>query len=132
MNTTERAQNEYASWNRNRKRWLIGSIGVLLVCALVSKVHYLLPYLAGAIGGASVFARIMFDLNEKIVFSTASRVILLLSMISVGTVVNEIVKTQPEGAALNSTAVFGTAFAMVGLVATLLFWATSNNKENTD
>lgn len=129
MQTTERAQNEYTAWNRNRKRWLISTAVILIVCALASKTHYLQPYIAGAIGGISVFSRIWFDLKEKIVFSTAARVVLLLSMISVGTVVNDIVKTQPQGAALNSTMVFGTAFAMVGLVATLLFWATSKNQQ---
>lgn len=134
MITTERAYNEFTAWNRNRKRWLIGSITVLVVCALLTKTHYLLPYVAGAIGGASVFARITFDLREKILFSTLSRVILLLSMISVGTVVQNIVETQTEGVALSSTAIFFTSFAMVGLIATLLFWATSKSidSDNTD
>lgn len=68
-----------------------------------------------------MYLRVQMDLREKIVWSTMARLTLFLVMISVGTVVGDIVESGVPDAALQSTAAFGTAFAMAGLVAALLF-----------
>lgn len=121
MDTLQRAQNELATWQRTGKRWLIGSSIVLIICAVITRQHHWLPYAAGFVGGLMMFLRVQMDLRGKIVWSTLARLVLFLAMITVGTVVNDIVKSEVADAALQSTAAFGTAFAVVGLVAAGLF-----------
>lgn len=91
MDTLERAHNELANWQRTGKRWLIGCGTILVICALISRELHWLPYVAGSFGGLMIFTRVQMDLREKIVWSTLARLSLFLAMISVGTVVGDIV-----------------------------------------